>query len=198
LTRPAPATSTAAATRAAAFCRQNELQHFLRILKDVAVFLPGPAQHFGSQLRRHLDPGHRAIFGHISDFVNLDAGLAGKRGFQLLGQGTGFRVTARKCANESRKISLCSVWREVNAGDSRRCQQLREALLRRRRSQRHAVQNDLVAGSAQQQSRVSTLIQRRTQFLPSGFKLCHSAHVPKLVQTCELQQNVQAVNERAS
>lgn len=58
---------------------------------------------------------------------------------------------------------------------------MREALLRRGRSQWHAVQHDLIAGRSQQQPGLSTLIQRRAQFFPGSFELRRRPHVPKFV-----------------
>jgi hypothetical protein len=92
------------------------------------------AEHFGGKLRGNLDSGHRGIFRHVTNLVYLDAGFAGERGFQLLRERRGLGVSAGKRAHEAGQLRLCQGRREVNAGDARRNQQLREATLAGRRS----------------------------------------------------------------
>jgi hypothetical protein len=75
----------------------------------------------------------------------------------------------------------------MNAGDPRTGQELREALLGRGCAQWHPVQNDLIAGSTEQQSGFPALIQRRAQFLPGSFELRRRAHMSKFIQARELQ-----------
>jgi len=94
-------------------------------------------------LRRHLDSGHGTVFRNKPNLVDPDARVSRHRRLQLFGQLAGFRVAARKRAHKTRKLRLRQILREVNAGDSRRCQQLRKTPLARGRSQRHAVQQDL-------------------------------------------------------
>jgi len=83
----------------------------------------------------------------------------------------------------------------MNAGDARRNQQLREAALAGRRSQRDSVQQNLSARRAEQHAAAAAFIQRTAQFLPRRFKLRGGAHVPKFIQAREFQQNVQASYE---
>jgi len=119
------------------------LQQFIRIFKNVAQFVATCAQRLGRQLRRHLDSGHRAVFRNKSNLVDLDARIPRHCRLQLLRQLAGFCVAAGKRAHKPRKLWLRQIFREVNAGDSRRCEQLRKTPLARGRSQRHAVQQDL-------------------------------------------------------
>jgi hypothetical protein len=83
----------------------------------------------------------------------------------------------------------------MNAGDARRNQQLREAALAGGGSQGNSVQQNLSARRAQQHAASAAFIQRTAQFLPRGFKLRGSAHVPEFIQAREFQQNVQASYE---
>jgi hypothetical protein len=62
------------------------LQHLIGIFKEVAVLVSLRAKRFCGELRGHLDPSHRRIFGDVANLVHLDAGFAGERGLQLLGQ----------------------------------------------------------------------------------------------------------------
>jgi hypothetical protein len=96
---------------AAAFRCQDQLQHLLRILKNVAVLFPFSGQHLGSQLRRHFDSCHGSVFRHVANFVDLDAVVPRQRNFQLFSQGSWLgRVPARERAHESRKTALRCAW----------------------------------------------------------------------------------------
>jgi hypothetical protein len=172
------------------------LQQFIGVFKNVAKFVSSRAQRFRRQLRRHFNSRHGAVFRNKPYFVDLDAGVSGQRRLQLFSELVGLGVAARKRAHEPRKLRLCQIFREVNAGDSRRGQQLRETSFARRRSQRHSVQQDLVSRSSQQHACFAAFQQRRVQFLPRSFELRGRAHVSELVQTCEFQQNVQTANKR--
>ena len=101
--------SSAPTSSAAALCGQNQLQHFLWIFENIAVFIARSAQHLRGQLRRHLDPSDGSIFRHVPNFVDLDAGLSGQRRFQLFRQLAWLIVSAGKCANEPRKVALCGI-----------------------------------------------------------------------------------------
>jgi hypothetical protein len=147
-------------------------------------------------LRRHLDAGHGTVFRHKPNLVDADARLSRQRRLQLFRELVGLGVAAWKRAHEPRKLRLCQIFREVNAGDSRSGQQLRETPLARRRSQRHSVQQYLGPGSSQQHAGFAAFQQRRVQFLPGCFELRHRPHVSELIQTCEFQQNVQTSNKR--
>jgi len=83
----------------------------------------------------------------------------------------------------------------MDTGDARRNQQLREAALAGRRSQRDSVQQNLGARRAEQNAASAAFVQRAAQFLPRRFKLRGSAHVPKFIQAREFQQNVEASYE---
>jgi hypothetical protein len=121
------------------------LQHLLRILKKVLELFRLPAKHLRRQLCRHLDPSNGTVFGHESNFVDLDARIACQRRFQLLRQRTRLRIPAGKCAHKFRETRLCGVWCEVDAGDSGGRQQLRETLFGCGSPQRNPVQQKLCA-----------------------------------------------------
>jgi hypothetical protein len=135
----------ATATGAHTLCRENHLQHFVRVFKEVSEFVTRRAEYFLRKLRRHLDPCHRRIFRNIANFVYLDAGLPRQRGFQLLGKGRRLGVSTWEGAHKSRELRLCEIRRKMNAGNSRGDQHLRETSFARRRSQRHSIQQDLVS-----------------------------------------------------
>jgi hypothetical protein len=73
----------------------------------------------------------------------------------------------------------------VDAGDAGAGQQLRETFFARRGSQRHAVQQDLITGGAQQKSAAAAVVEGRTQFFPRGLKLRRGSHVAKFVKPRE-------------
>jgi hypothetical protein len=173
------------------------LQQFVGVFKNVPELVAGGAQNFGRQLRRNLDARNRSVFCDESNFIDLDGRFSGQRGLQLLRQRTRLGVSAGKRANEPGELSLLEIGREVNTGDPGGCQQLRKTAFARCGTQRHAVQQNLVAGSSQQKSGVPALIEGLPQFLPGGLKLSRGSHVSKFVQARKLQQNVQASNEPA-
>ncbi len=117
------------------------------------------AQNLRRKVRRHLDPGDRRIFGHIANFVDLDAGVARERRFQLLGQRRRLRVSAGKAAHKARKLRLRSGRAKVDAGDAGRGKELREGALTGGGAQRHAIQQDLIPGRPQQQAAAAALVQ---------------------------------------
>jgi hypothetical protein len=171
------------------------LQHLIGIFKKVAVFIALRAEHLGRQLRGNLDSGYGRIFGDITNLVYLDAGFPGKRGFQLLRERGRLGISAGEGANETCQLRLRQRWSEVNAGDARGNQQLREAALSGGRSQGHAIQQNLGARSAEQYAAASAFIEGAAQLFPGGFKLRGGAHVPKLIEARELQENVETSYE---
>ena len=84
----------------------------------------------------------------------------------------------------------------MNAGNPGSGQQLREASFARRRSQWHAVQQNLRSGGAQQQAAPAAVIQRVAQLFPCSLKLLRRFGVSEFVQTRKFQQNIQAADER--
>jgi hypothetical protein len=95
-------------------------------------------------------------------------------------------------------LCLRGVGREVNAGNPRRRQELRETPLSGCRTQWHSIEQDLIARSPKQQPSVPAFIERSPQFFPCSLKLRGRSHVPKFVQARKLQQNVQGANKRSS
>jgi len=193
----ARSTHPAATTAAASTLRsENHLQHLVRIFEEVSEFVALRPEHLCRQLRGNLDACHGRIFRHVADLIDLDAGLSRQRGFQLFGERRSFRVSARERAHKSRELRLRECRSKVNAGDPRRSQKLREASFSRRRTQRHAIQQDLRSRSAQQHTAAAAVIQRPAQFFPRGFELLRRLRVAELVQPRELQKNVQAADKR--
>jgi hypothetical protein len=123
------------------------LQHLLRIFEKVPIFVALASQCLGDELRANLEARDGTVFRHKPNFVDLDTGLSRQRGLQLFRQGTRLGVPTWERARESRELCLCGGWCEVNAGDSRTGQQLRETFFRPRCAERHAIQKDLVSGS---------------------------------------------------
>jgi hypothetical protein len=101
-------------------------------------------------LRGHLDPRHGRIFRDVANLVDLDARFTGERGFQLFGEGGRFGVAAWKTAYEAGKLRLRQIGREVNAGDTGACQQLRKAFFTSGRAEWHTVEQNLISRGSQQ------------------------------------------------
>jgi hypothetical protein len=97
------------------------------------------------KLRGHLDPSHGRIFRHVANLVDLDAGLTGERGLQLFRERGGLCVAARKTAHKAGKLWLRQIRREMDAGNTGACEQLRETFFTRGCAEGHAVQQDLIA-----------------------------------------------------
>jgi hypothetical protein len=101
-------------------------------------------------LRGHLDPRHGRIFRDVANLVDLDARFTGERGFQLFGERGRFGVAAGKTAYEAGKLRLRQIGREVNAGDTGACQQLRKTFFTSRRAEWHTVEQNLIPRGSQQ------------------------------------------------
>jgi hypothetical protein len=129
-------------------------------------------------LRRYLDSSNGTVFRHVADFVDLNARFSGQRGFQLIRQRRGFRISAWERTHKSRKLRLCQGRRKVNAGDSGGDQKLRETSFTGRCAQRHAVQQNLVTGGAQQQSTAPAFIESVAQFFPGAIELGRCPRMP--------------------
>src|SRR6267154_2108244 len=84
----------------------------------------------------------------------------------------------------------------MDARNSRGSQQLCKTSFARGRSERNSVQQDLRSRGAEKHAAAAAVIQRVAQFFPRRFKLLRGLRVPKLVQTREFPQNVEAAHKR--
>jgi hypothetical protein len=187
-----PATAPAAHT----LRRQNHLQHLVGVFEEVLEFVARGAQHLLCKLRGHFDSSHRGVFRDVADFIHLNTGFSRERRFQLFGQGRRLGVSARKGAHKSRELRLRKIGGKMNAGDTGSDQKLREASFAGCGAQRHAVQQNLRSGRAEQHAASAAVLQRVAQLFPRRFKLLRRLRVPELVQPREFQQNVQAADKR--
>jgi bifunctional pyridoxal-dependent enzyme with beta-cystathionase and maltose regulon repressor activities len=101
-------------------------------------------------LRGHLDPRHGRIFSDVADLVDLDARFAGERRLQLFCERGRFGVAAWKTAYEAGKLWLRQIGREVNAGNTGTCQQLRETFFTSGCAEWHTVEQNLIPRGSQQ------------------------------------------------
>jgi hypothetical protein len=99
-------------------------------------------------LGRNLDAGNGRVFGYVTDFIHLNAGLPRKSPFQLLGQRGWLGVSAGKRAHESRELRLRQIGGKVNAGDARGREQLSEAALAGCSAKRHTIEQNLISRSS--------------------------------------------------
>jgi hypothetical protein len=163
------------------------LQELVGVFEEILEFVALSTESLGGELRGHLDSRHGRIFRNIANLVDLDAGFTGERGFQLFRERGGFRVAAWKTAYEAGKLRLRQIWRKVNAGNTGACEQLRKTFFTGGRTERHAVQQDLVPRRAKQKPATAALIERTSELFPRSLKLRRSPHVAKFIEACELQ-----------
>jgi hypothetical protein len=110
------------------------LQHLLRIFENVTELVALASQHLGGQLCRDFDPRNGLIFRYKPDLIDSYAGIPGQSGFQLFGQSGSFGAAGGERPDKPRELCLRGVWREVNAGNPRRGQELRKTSLSGRRT----------------------------------------------------------------
>src|SRR5713226_4955857 len=146
---------------------------------------------FRRELRGHFDSSNGRIFRDIADLVDLDARFSGERGLELFSERRRLGVAAGKSADEACELRLSQIGREVDAGDTRSNQQLREAAFASRGTQGHTVEQNLVSRSAKEDAAPSALLKRTAQLFPRGLELGRRASVAKLIEPREFQQNIQ-------
>src|SRR5262249_23123479 len=103
----------------------------------------------------------------------------------------GLCIACRKSAHKTRKLRLRKISREMDAGDSRGGEKLRETALSGCGSEGNTIEKNLLAGSAEKEATFTALRGGSAQFLPRSFKLGSSPHVAEFIQPCKLQQNIQ-------
>jgi hypothetical protein len=163
------------------------LQELVRVFEEILKLVALCAESFRCQLRGHLDSRHGRIFRDIANLVDFDARFTGECGFQLFGERGGLGIAARKSAHKPRELRLCQSRGEVDAGNSRAHQHLREALFTSRCSEWHAIQQNLIPRSAKQEPAPAALIECTAELFPRSLKLRRRPHVAKFVEACELQ-----------
>lgn len=113
----AVATATGAETRAGSpsaptastartFRRENHLEKFVGVFEEILELVALRTESLSGKLRGDFNSGDGRIFRNVSDFVDLDARFAGKRGFQLFRQRGWLGVAAGKCAHKSGELRL--------------------------------------------------------------------------------------------
>ncbi len=91
---------------------------------------------------------------------------------------------------------LGDVFGKVQAGQSGGGQQCCKAALRVSRFQRDPIQQQLIVGHSQQETRVPSRRQALLQFFPGGFELRLRALVLIAIHSRVLDQNVEAMDKR--
>jgi hypothetical protein len=149
-TRARSPSSATTASAAWAFRGKNHLQEFVGIFKEVFELVALGAESLRGKLRGHLDPRHGRIFRDVAYLVDLDARFTSERRLQLFCERGRFGVTAWKTAYEAGKLRLRQIGREVNAGNTRACQQLRKTFFTRGRAEWHTVEQNLIPRGSKQ------------------------------------------------
>jgi hypothetical protein len=163
------------------------LQELVGVFEEILKLVALGAESFRRELRGHLDPRHGRIFRNIANLVDLDARFTGQCGFQLFCERGGLGIAAWKSAHEPRELWLRQSRREVDAGNSRAHQHLRETFFTRGSTKWHAVQQNLVSRGSKQKPAPAALIERAAELFPRSLKLRRRSHVAKLIEACELE-----------
>jgi hypothetical protein len=117
-----------------------------KLIGLLGVHTEGPRSKLGRN--RCLRDGR--VGRHKADLVDVDVRIALQGSLQLFGELHGLRTGARReTAHEARQAGLRYFGREVNAGDAGSGEHAREALFRRRRFERRAVEQELVSRNSQ-------------------------------------------------
>jgi hypothetical protein len=111
----------------------------LRIFENVTQLIALASQHLGGQLRGDFDTRNGLIFRDKSDLVDFYGGIPGQSGLQLFGQGARLGAAGGEGPHKAGELCLSGVWSEVNAGNPRRGQELRETSLSGCRTEWHSI-----------------------------------------------------------
>ena len=125
------------------------MQQAVRIIEQVLEFVAGGAKNFCGKICGGFYSGNRRILGNVTNLIYLDAGLACESGLKLFRQGRWFCVATWKRTNKTRELRLRKRWRKVNAGDTGSDQQLGKTFFASRSAERHTIEKNLIAGSAE-------------------------------------------------
>ena len=163
------------------------MQQLVRVFEEILKLVALGAESFRCELRGHLNSRHGRIFRDVANFVDLDARFTGEGRFQLFRERGGLGIAAWKSAHEPRELWLRQSRREVDAGNPRAHQHLRETFFTGGCAERHTIQQNLIPRSAKQQPAPAALIERASELFPRSLKLRGSPHVAKFIEACELQ-----------
>jgi len=158
------------------------------------------AERLGGELSRHGKFAGGRIGGDEFDFIDADGRIlvVAEGFFNLLGEVLRLGAAHGKGADETSKVVERDLVREQDAGEPGGSQQLGEAALGLSGFERDAIEKKFVAGNAQQESGIATFGNRLLEFAPSGLELVLGALVARSIQPGVLDQNIEAVQERAS
>jgi hypothetical protein len=92
------------------------------------------------------------VFRDKANFIDSNGWNAGQRCFQLLGQDRRLRITRRESAHQPFEVFLGDARSELNAGEAGGRKQLGKAALGGRGIDRHAIEQELRPGGAQQET----------------------------------------------
>ena len=175
----------------------DQLQQLLRIAEPLFGF---GAQSLSRELGGHGNLAGGGIGGDELDFIDANGGtLVIAEGFlNLFGEVLGLGAAHGKGADQAGKVVERNLVGEQDAGEPGCGQQLCEAALGLSGFERDAVEKKLVVGNAEQKTGVAAFGQRLLEFVPGGLELVHGALMFHSIQPAVLDQNIEAVEERAS
>ena len=161
------------------------------------MILIGVAQRSGGELRGHAGVFQSCVGGDETNFVDAHSARAGQGFFQLQSELGGLGFAGGKGLREAAQFVQRNDGKELHAGDARGGKQLRELFFRGRTFERHAVEQQLRSGGAEEQTGFGTGRNGSLQFAPGHVQMLNGAGMVVAVEARKLQQNVEAANEGA-
>ncbi len=173
----------------------NQLKKLLRIIQQLPELVLIFTERGCRELCRHARIFQPGVGRHEANFVGTDPLHAGERGFQLLGEFRRLGFTDRERTREATQLFLRDGWEKLHAGETRGRKQLGELLFGGRPLERHAIQEQLRAGSTEQQSCVGPERNGCAKLTESGLQVFRRARVLETVQAGKLEEDVQTPDE---
>jgi hypothetical protein len=134
------------------------LQQFVGVFEEIFELVTLRTENFCGELRGHFHTSGGSIFRNVANFVDLDCCFPRERRFQLLRKRRWLRIASGKCADKSRELRLPKIRSEVDAGDTRCREQLREAAFCGGSAEWNTIKQNLLARSAEQQTAFAAFI----------------------------------------
>ena len=124
------------------------------VVKPLLELVLVVAERGGGELRGAVGVPETRVGGDEANLVDSNAFRAGQSRLQLLGEFGRLRFAGRKRAREKSKFFFRDSGEKLDAGEACGGKKLRELLFGGRAFERHAVEQELVAGRAQKQAGV--------------------------------------------
>jgi hypothetical protein len=157
------------------------------------------AKSLGGDLSGHGKFARGRIGRDKLHFIDADGRIfvIAKAFLNLLGEVLRLGATHGKSTDQTRKVVDRNFVGKKNAGESRRRQQLGETALGLSGFERNAIEQKFIVGDAEKKTSVTAFGHCQLQFFPCGLKLPFGAFVVHSIEPGVLDQNIEAMEERA-